>query len=304
MARRVRSLGVGVRASVFALSLALLAALLTDCSSKDASTPAAETAKADAGAETSATQIELPATQGSWQASGDLTVAGRGSGELGAISLTHGVGTITFHGAPAAAIYFVGSAVPLGTDAGAADSALADEYDFEIVAEQEGRLIAAWLTCYKGTLAYVYYESTDGLASTKSQSASGTCTFLDNQPTTETPAWPALSLPFPSVVSGFTVTGADLTFDGKGPGTIALNGAQWALYPFHTIDCTACATPGWWELHSILWDPKGPGACLGILYLQKSAPTSVELAYLMCFPDVTSPIPFDQKMYAASWTGP
>jgi hypothetical protein len=309
VAQRVSPFAVASRASVVALSLASFSALLTHCSAKDAATPlvdagAPEAAEAaDAGGETAPTQLALPATQGSWLANVDLNVTGRGSGELGAISLTHGVGTITFHGAPAKALYFVGSVVPLGTDAGAADSALADEYDFEIIAEQEGRIIATWLTCYKGSLAYVYYESTDGLASTKSQSASGTCTVVA-QPTTETPAWPAFSFPAPSVVSGFTITGTDLAFDGKGPGTIALNGTSWALHPFHAIDCTACASPGWWELHSILWNPDGAGACLGILYLQKNAPTSVELAYLMCFPDLTSPIPNDQKMYAASWTSP
>ncbi len=308
--------GHGTRARLGARCAALitrtartaLTALLAACSSKDAGAPVSLDAGADAtnladATDASPTQLGIPASTGAWQATSDVTISGRGSGELGAISLTHGVGTITFHGAPAKAFFFVDTAVPLGTDAGAADGGLADERDFEILAEQDGRVIAAWLTCYKGSLAYVYYESTDGLASVKSQSASGTCTIVD-APTTETPGWPAVTFPAPSVVSGFTIAGADVAFDGTGPGSLTLNGARWGLYPFHTIDCTACASPGWWELHAILADPSGAGACLGILYLQKSAPASVELAYLMCLPGVTSPIPYDQKLYAASWTSP
>lgn len=301
-----------LRAALSLTSLAALLALSTvDCSSKDAAsepTPTSDAGSDGVGdapsdaADALPGAIAVPASTGSWTAPGDLTIEGRGSGALGAISLSHGVGTLTFDGAPAKAFYFVGSAVPLGTDAGV-DSALAQERDFEILAEQDGRLIAAWLTCYQGGLYYVYYETTDGLASKKSQTASGTCSYVET-PVGETPAWPAFSFPPPSLVSGFTIAGAEIAYDGQSPGSIALNGDRWSLHPFHLIDCTACATPGWWELHSILWDPTKQRSCFGILYLQQSAPAQVELAYLTCFPDVTSPIPYDQKLYAATWTHP
>jgi hypothetical protein len=245
------------------------------------------------------TRIDVAAAQGSWVADEDVTLAGSGSGDLGAIAIAHGLGSITFQGTDVAAFYFVGSAVPLA-DAGA-DSALAQERDLELVAVQGDRVILAWVTCYDGDLAYVYYETTDGLASSKSAPASGTCAIVD-QATPEAVRLPALSMPAPALVPGFTITGPQLSFDATAPGHATFGGTTWSMYPFHAIDCSACTSPGWYELHSLFWDPTKRAACVGILYLQESTTTEVELAYLVCLPDVTSPIPNDQLFFGSSWT--
>jgi hypothetical protein len=260
-----------------------------------------ETDDAPAGPDGDAgpTGIEVAPSQGSWQADEDVTLTGAGSGDLGAISIAHGLGSITFQGAPVDAFYFVGSMVPLGTDAGG-DSSLAEERDLEIVAVQPGRVILTWVTCYDSELAYVYYETTDGIASQKSQPASGTCDVVD-QSSAEAVSLPALSIPGPAVVSGFTITGPELSFDGTLPGKATFGGATWAMYPFHTIDCTACASPGWYELHSLFWDPSKRAVCAGILYLEESPMTEVELAYLLCLPGVTSPIANDQLFFGSTW---
>lgn len=252
--------------------------------------------EADAGP----TRIEVAPTQASWQADEDVSLQGSGSGDLGAISLAHGVGSITFQGSPVDAFYFVGSAVPLGADGGA-DSSLTQERDLELVAVQGDRVILTWVTCYDSELAYVYYETTDGIASQKSQPASGTCNVVD-QSHTEPVVLPALSMAAPAVVTGFTITGPQLSFDSTSAGQATFGGTTWAMYPFHTIDCSACASPGWYELHSLFWDAAKRSACLGILYLEVSSMTEVELAYLVCLPDVTSPIANDQLFYGSSWT--
>lgn len=252
--------------------------------------------EADAGP----TGIEVAATQASWQADEDVTLNGSGSGDLGAISIAHGVGSVTFQGSPVDAFYFVGSAVPLGADGGA-DSSLSQERDLELVAVQGDRVILTWITCYDSELAYVYYETTDGIASQKSQPASGTCDVVD-QSHSEPVILPALSMAAPAVVTGFGITGPQLSFDSTSAGQATFAGTTWAMYPFHTIDCSACASPGWYELHSLFWDAAKRSACLGILYLEMSSVTEVELAYLICLPDVTSPIANDQLFFGSSWT--
>jgi hypothetical protein len=251
------------------------------------------------GGDSGSTTIDVARSHGAWQADQDVNLTGNGSGALGAISIAHGVGTITFQGTPVDAFYFTGSAVPLGTDAGP-DSSLAQERDLEIVAVAPDRIILAWITCYEGDLAYVYYETTDGVASSKSQPASGTCA-VTGSPYAEAVSLPALSMPAPALVSGFTITGPQLSFDGASAGQSSFDGATWAMYPFHVIDCTACASPGWYELHSIFWSASQGAACAGILYLQESSPSQVELAYLICLPSLTSPISSDQLFFASSW---
>jgi len=251
-------------------------------------------------AEAGPTRIEVAPTQASWQADEDVSLNGSGSGDLGAIFIAHGVGSITFQGSPVDAFYFVRSAVPLGADGGA-DSSLTQERDLELVAVQSDRVILTWITCYDSELAYVYYETTDGIASQKSQPASGMCDVVD-QSHTEPVVLPALSMAAPAVVAGFNVTGPQLSFDSMSAGQATFAGTMWVMYPFHTIDCSACASPGWYELHSLFWDAAKRSACLGILYLEVSTTTEVELAYLICLPDVTSPLANDQLFYGSSWT--
>ena len=291
-------------------SPAMAVLLLTVCGCSSSNESPVEAGATDASSEGSddsseppedagPTRIAVASTQGSWQADEDVTLTGSGSGDLGAISIAHGLGSITFQGTPVDAFYFVGSAVPLA-DAGA-DSSLAQERDLELVAVQADRVILAWITCYDGNLAYVYYETTDGIASSMSTPASGTCAIVD-QTTSEAVSLPALSMPAPALVSGFTITGPQLSFDATAPGHATFGGTTWSVYPFHTIDCSACTSPGWYELHSLFWNPTKRAACVGILYLQESMTTEVELAYLVCLPDVTSPIPNDQLFFGSSWT--
>ena len=147
------------------------------------------------------------------------------------------------------------------------------------------------------------YESTDGVASGKELPASGSCAILEKS-TTENVSFPALDFPPPSLVSGFSITGSQMSFDGTHAGSTTFQGNSYALYPFNEVDCTACASPGWYELHSLLWDEKNKSACLGILYLEQNAPSTVGLAYVMCLPTVT-PFFTDQQLgFSAAWTAP
>ncbi|MEO8797988.1 MAG: hypothetical protein ABI551_08900 [Polyangiaceae bacterium] len=114
---------------------------------------------------------------------------------------------------------------------------------------------------------------------------------------------PALDIAPPQLVAGFQITGSDLSFDGRSAGKANVQGVAFAIYPFNVVDGTGCATPGWYELHSVLSDAATNDTCLGIFYSNTGTPTEVELAYEMCLPSVTAPLPGDQLFFDSSWTG-
>lgn len=260
----------------------------TDASQNDA------TEEVDAGV-----TIDVAASQGTWTVAEDVSFHGTGAGDLTAIAIDHGVGTIHFHGETTPAFFYTSTSTPTGTGDGGQFSG---ERDFEIVGVTPDRFVLAWITCASSQLAYIYYESTDGFASTKETPATGTCTTV-TQSTDEVLSLPAVSIPPPAVVSGFTISGADVAFDGTSPGTANFAGGAWTAYPFNMIDCSTCASPGWFELHTLFWQPETKSVALGILYLEQALPTSVALAYLIRLPQLDDPIGQRLDM-PATWTTP
>jgi hypothetical protein len=276
---------------------------LVACSSGDDTnvqsdaSPEADVANGDAAP----AGIDLAASQGVWSVGEDVGFVGKGAGDLGAISITHGVGTIQFDGETASAFFFTSTSTPSGTgDAGQ----FANERDFEIVAASPDRFVLAWITCANGgDLAYVFYESTDGFDSAGELPATGTCTDVVTA-TSESITLPEVAIPPPDVVPEFTIDGAQISFDGKHAGTAELASAPWTIYPFNVIDCSSCASPGWFELHTLFWKPDTREACLGILYLEAASPSDVLLAYSIDLPSFTTPYAGNQLSYAATWTTP
>jgi hypothetical protein len=269
----------------------------TSANGGDASTTTNEDGGSGA---TASPDIVVAAPSGQWSVDMDVSFHGKGAKDIGAIAIDHGIGTIEIEGTSAQAFLYTHTPVPTGNgDAGA----FAGEVDYQIVAAQGNRLVLAWITCSGSDLGWIYYETTDGVKSTMELAASGTCTVA-MKPTSETVSLPALDIAPPSLVSGFTITGADLSFDGTNAGTANLAGQAWTMYPFNVVDCATCSKTGWQELHSLFWNKDTQDACAGILYLQANAPTQVELAYMICFPGVSDPLKNDQQFFDATWTAP
>jgi len=274
-------------------------------SSPDAAPDAVTGAATDGGAGACPAQdaglLEIGASKGTLAVSIDVSLDGAGFHDLGAIAISHGVGTIQYRGETASAFVFDGP--PMATGPSDDGGAYASDRDYEIVAVSADRLIAAWITCTGTRLTFVYYESTDGSASGTELPATGTCAVSATS-VAEAVTLPAVTLAPPCLVPGFTITGSQLSFDGAHPGQLTYGGAAWSLYPFHEVDCSSCATPGWYELHSLLWKEAGQSACLGILYLQQGSPASVELGYLLCLPGVDNPLGAYGYEFQATWTAP
>jgi len=264
-------------------------------------TDAAEEPTTDA--EGGVTAIDLPASQGTWSVAEDVGFQGTGAGDFDSVSITHGVGTIGFRGETMPAFFFTSTSTPTGTsnDGGA----FSNDRDFEIVAAAPDRFVLAWITCSNTTdLTFVFYESTDGFDSATELTAHGTCSDAVTN-VDESIALPAVNIPPPSVVPGFTIDGGStLSFDGANAGSAELANATWSMYPFNVIDCSNCATPGWYELHTLFWNAANQSAALGILYLEAAHPGSVTLAYAIALPSFTTPYAGNQLAYTASWTTP
>jgi hypothetical protein len=249
--------------------------------------------------------IAFPASDATWTVSEDVSFDGNGKNDVGAIAIHHGVGTIEFQNESVPAFFFNATGVPAGTvDGGDVDGGeFAADRDYEIIGVQSSRLIVAFITCTNTDLDFIYYETTDGVTSSTELAATGTCAVLENS-TKEAVSLPAVSMPEPGVLFDWSITGQNILFDGTKPGSATFVGTTFQLYPFHEVDCSACASPGWFELHSLFWDPAKQNACLGILYLEQAAPTNVELAYFVCLPSITNPIGAESLNFPATWTTP
>jgi hypothetical protein len=61
-----------------------------------------------------------------------------------------------------------------------------------------------------------------------------------------------------ALTCGFSVHGGapnSVNLEGSQNGTASFFGGDSVALPFHTVDCrTECGTPGWYELHTILWN--------------------------------------------------
>lgn len=276
-----------------AASLLSLLALAAGCSSPD-SAVAGEGAALDLGLD-AGTAIKVAATSASLKRDFDVSIAGTGDTLLQKISLVHGAGSVTFAGAEAPALAtYEQDATGLGLDG---------TQLYQILAVQKTRLITLWAYCSNQQLSSLYYETSDGHVTPATLDVTGTCT--DSGATvTEKVALPALALPFPAAVEGYSMTGADVSFPGGRPGDVHILDRDWNLYPFNVVDCTSCATPGWYELHSLLWNAAAKQTCFGIFYLMQGVPDSVEMDYPVCLGGGVLTANGSSEDLPATWTSP
>jgi hypothetical protein len=248
-----------------------------------------------AGAGSNGTQcvpvsLSVPATNGTLPLAFDATISGIGSVDVGAFQIATDVGTIDVEGTSIPAVAY--DQIPFGS------------YTlYQTLAIDTDRWVIAWAYCNGGTLESVYVESTNGLAGA-SESATGTCTATTAAITDAAVQFPASDVPPFALVPGFTVQGADINYDGEHAGAMVLDGSTWDFYPFTTVDCsTGCGTPGWYELHSLLWDPSTERACFGIYYLILNDADQVRLDYVICLPDLSDPAGPGEN-FVATYTHP
>ena len=148
---------------------------------------------------------------------------------------------------------------------------------YQALAVQAHAWTVFWFYCSGSSLTHIYWESTTSSA-VHNEPMQGTCTVT---PATDAQvSWPAESMALPAPIRGFSANAALLEIRSAAPGFIVFENRRWTLYPFVLVDCsTTCGTPGWFELHSLMWDSTARVATFGILYFKSDQPTSVQFSY-------------------------
>jgi len=231
-------------------------------------------------------KLAVPATNQTITLPFDLAASGSANAPLGAISMVHDVGTVGVVGGSASAFVYmtqVFGAYTLYQGIGIT----ASSWD------------VFWLYCQATGLSYVYDEGVGG-AALFGVPASGTCqSQLANRDATV--SLPAFSVETPAPTTGYVVDGPDITIATTGEGTVTLGARTLPLIVFQDVDCTTtCGTPGWYELHSVIWDAANQQAIFTIVYLSTDQHAQVELTYARSLPDLGDPI--GDLHLPATWT--
>jgi hypothetical protein len=216
----------------------------------------------------------------------DLMSTGTANAPLGSVAMTHDVGTVTeLAGAAPAFVYMT--------------------QQFGMYTLYQGLGVTAsswdvfWLYCIPTNLTFVYDEGVGG-APLFGVPATGSCQS-QAAPHDAMVSLPAFSITTPTPIAGYTVDGPDISIATTGVGTLTLAGRTLPLLVFQDVDCTTtCGSPGWYELHSIIWDEAAQTLLFTIIYLSTDQHAQVELTYARSLPDLGDPI--GDLRVPATWT--
>jgi len=154
-----------------------------------------------------------------------------------------------------------------------------------------------WFYCTGSSLTYIYWESPTSSRINR-EPMKGTCTTTSTTHTAV--SWPAGSMQAPAVVAGFSVRGAHIEIGSAAPGHADLDGKTWSLYSYALVDCSkGCGAPGWYELHSLLWDSATGKTAYGIVYLITGQTHRVQLEYALELPTLGRP---PDTSFDADWS--
>ena len=154
-----------------------------------------------------------------------------------------------------------------------------------------------WFYCNGPALTYIYWETTAS-SSVSREPMKGSCTSTGARDAAV--SWPAGSMEAPAAVSGFSIHGTHIDIGGAAPGRADLDGRTWSLYPYALVDCTKiCGAPGWYELHSLLWDSQTHETAYVIVYLITGQPHHVQLEYALELPTLSRPT---DATFDADWS--
>ena len=210
-----------------------------------------------------------------------VDVTAESAGLLASLSLQQSAGTLEVEGRswPALAIArsFMGGAVLHKT-----------------FVRAEDRFYLLWVYCVDGRVTSIFIE--DSLFGyTRHADATGICAEVRRSSPSEV-HFPAFDIAWPQVSGLFQVTGDSLQLPRGAPGVVRYGGALQTVVTFAMVNCSMCATAGWYELHSLLWNPISATVSAGIFYLFADR---VVLEWVM---DLKTMKFLSGAQYGASWT--
>lgn len=194
------------------------------------------------------------------------------------------VGTMALYGTPAAAAMY--NSLPFG-----------DYTIFGSVVVAPDQWFIAYPYCMNDMLVDVYAEAV-GPGGFALLPASGTCATMAKA-TSAAVDLPAFEIATPQPFNHPSVHGADIDIT-NGVGEIAVKGVRQPAVVFDVVDCsTDCGSPGWYELHTLLWDDATHAATFVIAYLMIGMNDRVQLSYALRLPALDDP--FQNAVLAATW---
>lgn len=206
-----------------------------------------------------------------------VAISGTGSLLVGGIDLLDGVGTIDLEDRTLPVFVFERQPWP------------EQGYTlYQALAVEDDGWTLLWFYCDDfGALGSVYLESTHGIP-LQSVFAEGMCEV--SLESVDVP----LDLPgteFSVLYNGepFEIDGPDIGLTAGALGEVTLQGVPYVVAPFETVDCSQdCGTPGWYEVHVLLWDPSALRAGFSIVYLESEG--TARMTYGITLPDLTDPV--------------
>ncbi len=244
---------------------------------------------AQAGAAGASTWLSVAPTDQTLPIAFTISIAGEGTSRIGDVALDANVGAVTVGGVSYQALAYEHQAWP--------------EFGYELfqaLAVGPDRLFSLWFYCKGDALDWVYFEGTDGTTMTDEPAQKGGSCAFSATPSSPHVKLPASSFAAPAPITGFEVKGAQLELPSGQKGTLSLGPVSHEVYVFDSVDCsTDCGSPGWWELHALLWDPKAARLCFTIFYLPVGQ-SQVWARYSIALPDLTDPI--GDLTLTATWT--
>lgn len=219
--------------------------------------------------------VTFPETDTSTSLDFDFSSIGSGKSLIGEINIDGSQGTIVINNQTVNTIIY--ARIPWES---------ANYNLYQGIAFSDTDFFIYWLYCNttNDSLDQIYYESTDQYEITR-ELASGTCNV------TESASRPSFSfserdIGISRLVSGYTITGSDISLISGQVGALVYNGVNFAFYPFEDVDCSNCSEGPWWELHSIAHDDIGQTTCFTILYLFPDSADTIFSSYSICFPEL------------------
>lgn len=224
-------------------------------------------------------------TRGTLPVNFRVSIVGNGELSVGAIDITDDVGTVEIDGEVRPVLVYERQPWP---------SAGYVLYQGLAVADTSWTVL--WFYCDDTGLAHVYVESTDGIP-LQTVLATGTCEYqsLGLRVPVELPG-----TEFQVIYEGdeLAIDGPDISVHAGELGSIVLGGVPFVVAPFETVDCSACDSPGWYEVHVVLWDPEAQRAGFAVVYLESTG--HARITYGITLPDLSDIV--GDTIFDARWS--
>jgi hypothetical protein len=201
-----------------------------------------------------------------------VSIVGTGELSVGAIDITDDFGTVEIDGELRPVLVYERQPWPR-----------AGYTLYQALAVAEHGWTVLWFYCDDTGLAYVYVESTDGIP-LQTVLGAGTCE--------QTHSGLVVPVELPGTEFQVIYEGDEVAIDGPNIsvhagelGALTLGGVPFVVAPFETVDCADCGTPGWYEVHVVLWDAAAQRAGFAIIYLESAG--AARITYGITLPDLS-----------------